>query len=323
WTRAEDRAVTGYVIRRVIQTIIVTLIVTAVTFVLLHLLPGGEVQALLGVHATRAEIALYDRLLGFNRPVYVQYGKWLWALLHGHLGFDQYSNAPVSTLIAQALPRTIILIALGLAASLLIGIPLGMYQALRRYSVVDHLLTGVAFIGYGAPDFFIGILLVTWFAEDLHWLPPFAPQGTSVGAILSDPVALILPVATFAFGEFAAWSRFMRSSVLDNVVQDYVRTARAKGAGGSRVLWGHIFRNSLVTIVTLLGLTLPFLVGGDVFIEVVFNYPGMGLMFFQAALNADYPLMLAITLITTLLTILGNLLADIGYAALDPRVRYR
>ncbi len=313
---------TGYVIRRLIQAIVVTLIVTAVTFVLLHFVPGGEVQAILGIRATRAEIASYNRLLGFDQPVYVQYGRWLWALLHGDLGFDQYANAPVSTLIAEALPKTIVLVALGSAASLLIGVPLGMYQALRRYSVIDHLLTTVSFIGYGAPDFFIGILLVQWFAIELHWLPGFAPQGTSVGAILSDPVALILPVATFAFGEFAGWSRYMRSSVLDNIVQDYVRTARAKGAGASRVLWGHVFRNSLVTIMTLLGLTLPFLIGGDVFIEVVFNYPGMGLMFFQAALNTDYPLMLAITLITTLLTILGNLLADIGYAALDPRVRY-
>jgi peptide/nickel transport system permease protein len=315
--------VTGYVIRRLIQAIVVTLIVTAVTFVLLHFVPGGEVQAILGIRATRAEIASYNRLLGFDQPVYVQYGRWLWALLHGDLGFDQYANAPVSTLIAEALPKTIVLVALGSAASLLIGVPLGMYQALRRYSVIDHLLTTVSFIGYGAPDFFIGILLVQWFAIDLHWLPGFAPQGTSVGAILSDPVALILPVATFAFGEFGGWSRYMRSSVLDNIVQDYVRTARAKGAGASRVLWGHVFRNSLVTIMTLLGLTLPFLIGGDVFIEVVFNYPGMGLMFFQAALNTDYPLMLAITLITTLLTILGNLLADIGYAALDPRVRYQ
>ncbi len=314
---------TAYIIRRVIQAIVVTIIVTAATFGLLHLLPGGEVRALLGVHATRAEIAAYNRLLGFDQPVYVQYGKWLWALLHGNLGFDQYSNAPVSTLIAQALPKTIVLVTLGVAASLLIGVPLGMYQAIKRYSAVDHVLTAVTFVGYGAPDFFIGILFVTWFAIDLHWLPGFAPQGTSVGAILSDPVALILPVATFAFGEFATWSRFMRSSVLDNIIQDYVRTARAKGASASRVLWGHVFRNSLVTIVTLVGLTLPVLIGGDIFIEVVFNYPGMGLLFFQAALNTDYPLMLAITLITTLLTIGGNLLADIGYATLDPRVRYR
>jgi peptide/nickel transport system permease protein len=313
---------TAYLIRRLIQTIIVTVIVTAITFGLLHLVPGGEVRVLLGIHATPAEIAYYTKTLGFDQPVYVQYGRWLWALLHGNLGFDQFYNAPVSTLIALALPKTILLVALGSAASLVIGVALGIYQGIRRHTAVDHVITGITFIGYGAPDFLIGILLVTWFAVDLHWLPPFAPQGTSVGAILSQPLALVLPVATFAFGEFAGWSRYMRSSVLDNIVQDYVRTARAKGASERRVILGHILRNSLITIVTLLGLTLPFLIGGDVFIEVVFNYPGMGLMFFNAALNTDYPLMLAITLIGTLLTIVGNLLADVGYAILDPRVRY-
>jgi peptide/nickel transport system permease protein len=135
-------------------------------------------------------------------------------------------------------------------------------------------------------------------------------------------VALVLPVVTYAFVAFALWSRFMRSSVLDNIVQDYVRTARAKGASERRVLWGHIFRNSLITIVTLLGLQLPVIIGGSIFIEVVFNYPGMGLLFFQSALNTDIQMMLAITVITTVLTIVGNLLADIGYAMLDPRVRY-
>ena len=132
----------------------------------------------------------------------------------------------------------------------------------------------------------------------------------------------MLPVATYAFVAFALWSRFMRSSVLDNIVQDYVRTARAKGASERRVLWGHIFRNSLITIVTLLGLQLPVIIGGAIFIEYVFNYPGMGLLFFQAAQATDIQLMLAITVITTVVTILGNLLADIGYAMLDPRVRY-
>ena len=144
----------------------------------------------------------------------------------------------------------------------------------------------------------------------------------ATGAILSDPVALVLPVATYAFVAFALWSRFMRSSVLDNIVQDYVRTARAKGASQRRVLWGHIFRNSLLSIVTLLGLQLPVVIGGSIFIEVVFNYPGMGLLFFDSALAYDITMMLAITVLTTLITILGNLLADLGYAVLDPRVRY-
>ena len=312
----------GYLIRRLIQTIIVTLIVTIITFFLLHLVPGGEVRAVLGVRASPAEIAADSKAWGFDQPIYIQYLKWLWQVMHGNFGFDILRSTPVSSLIWTALPRTIVLAVIGTGVGLLIGIPLGIFQAVRRYTAIDHIVTGVGFVGYGSPTFFIGLLLVQWFAIDLHIFPAFAPQATSLVGILSDPVALVLPVATYAFVAFALWSRFMRSSVLDNIVQDYVRTARAKGASERRVLWGHIFRNSLITIVTLLGLQLPVVIGGAIFIEYVFNYPGMGLLFFQAAEATDLQLMLAITVITTVVTILGNLLADIGYAMLDPRVRY-
>jgi len=314
--------VTGYLIRRLIQTIIVTLIVTIITFVLLHLVPGGEVKALLGVRSTPASIRAFSKQWGFDQPIYVQYGKWLWQLLHGNFGFDLQNNTQVSTELALWLPRTIVLAVIGTAVGLLIGIPLGIFQAVRRYSVVDHVVTGIGFVGYGAPTFFVGLVLIQVLSNNLHWFPPFAPSGTTIGAILSDPQALVLPVATYAFVAFALWSRFMRSSVLDNIVQDYVRTARAKGASERRVLWGHVFRNSLISIVTLLGLQLPVIIGGAIFIEVVFNYAGMGLAFFNAALATNITLMLAITVLTTLVTILGNLLADIGYAVLDPRVRY-
>ena len=316
------RAVTAYLIRRLLQTIVVTVIVTIIAFVLLHAVPGGEVRAVLGLRATEAEIRNFSRQWGFDQPLYVQYGKWLWQLLHGNFGFDLRYNAPVSTLMWAALPRTVVLSAIGTGAGLLIGVPLGIFQAVRRNSVIDHVATGVSFLAYGSPTFLIGLLLVQWFAVDLHIFPPFAPDATSIFGILSDPVALILPVATYAFVAFALWSRFMRSSVLDNIVQDYVRTARSKGAGERRVLWGHIFRNSLISVVTLVGLQLPVIIGGDLFIEVVFNYPGMGLLFWDAALNTDIQLMLAITVLTTLITILANLLADVGYALLDPRVRY-
>lgn len=312
----------GYLIRRLIQTVIVALIVTIITFVMLHLVPGGEIHAVLGIRATPAQIRAFSKQWGFDQPLYEQYGKWLWQLLHGNFGFDIKQNAPVSTLIWQRLPRTVVLAVLGVGVGLLVGIPLGIFQAVRRYSVLDHVVTGIGFVGYGSPTFFVGLLLVQWFAIDLHIFPPFAPQASSLGGILSDPAALVLPVATYAFVAFALWSRFMRSSVLDNIVQDYVRTARAKGASERRVLWGHIFRNSLITIVTLLGLQLPVILGGAIFIEVVFNYPGMGLLFFQSALTTDIQMLLAITVITTFVTILGNLLADIGYAMLDPRVRY-
>jgi peptide/nickel transport system permease protein len=215
-----------------------------------------------------------------------------------------------------------VLVALGTIVSLVFGIPLGVYQAVKRYTVGDYVLTGVSFLGYATPTFFVGLLLVEWFSVDIHLFPPFAPQGSTVGQILSDPRALVLPVLSYSFVLYALWSRYMRSSVMDNLVQDYVRTARAKGASERRVLWGHVFRNSLMSIVTLLGLSLPTLVAGAIFIEVVFNYPGMGLAFYNAALNVDYQVLLGFTLVATLATILGNLLADVGYAVLDPRVRY-
>jgi peptide/nickel transport system permease protein len=312
----------GYLIRRVIQALIVLFIVTVFTLALVHLFPGGPIRALLGPKASPQEIAYYNHLYGFDQPFFVQYGKWIDQLFHGNLGYSIRLNQTVASEIALYLPKTIILVGLGLVVSLLFGIPLGVYQAVRRYTVGDYVLTGVSFLGYATPTFFVGLLLVEWFAVDVHLFPPFGPQGSSVGAVLSQPRALVLPVIAYAFVLYALWSRFMRSSTMDNLVQDYVRTARAKGASERRVLWGHVFRNSLISIVTLLGLSLPTLVAGAIFIEVVFNYPGMGLAFYQAALNVDYATLLGFTLIATIATIVGNLLADVGYAVLDPRVRY-
>jgi peptide/nickel transport system permease protein len=312
----------GFLIRRVLQALLVTFLVTVFTLFLVELFPGGPIRALLGPRATAQQIATANQQYGFDQPFYVQYIKWVGQILQGNLGYSAKLNQSVTSLIAQDLPKTIILVALGLAISLLFGIPLGLYQAVKRYTAGDYVLTTISFLGYAAPEFFVGLLLIQWFAIDIHLFPPFAPQGTTVGAILSDPKALVLPVAAFSFGVYALWSRYMRSSVMDNLVQDYVRTARAKGADERRVLWGHVFRNSMMPIVTLLGLSLPALIGGDLFIEVVFNYPGLGLAFYNAALNVDYQVLLGFTLFATLVTILGNLLADVGYAVLDPRVRY-
>jgi peptide/nickel transport system permease protein len=312
----------GYLIRRILQTIIVLFFVTVFTLFLVHLFPGGPIKAMLGQRATVQQVNYYNHLYGFDQPFYVQYVKWIGQLLHGNLGFSNKLNMSVTALIAQDLPKTIVLVLLGTIVSLVFGIPLGLYQAVKRYTVGDYVLTGVSFLGYATPTFFVGLLLVEWFSVDVHLLPPFAPQGTSIGQVLSQPKALILPVISYAFVLYALWSRYMRSSVMDNLVQDYVRTARAKGASERRVLWGHVFRNSLMSIITLLGLSLPTLVAGAIFIEVVFNYPGMGLAFYNAALNVDYEVLLGFTVIATLATILGNLLADVSYAVLDPRVRY-
>ena len=313
---------TGFLIRRVLQALLVVFLVTVFTLALVHLFPGGPIRSLLGPRATPEQVAHYNQLYGFDQPFYVQYIKWVGQLLHGNLGFSTKLNQSVTSLLAQDLPKTIVLVSLGLVVSLLFGIPLGLYQAVKRYTVGDYVLTGVSFLGYATPTFFVGLLLIEWFAINSPLFPPFAPQGTTVAEILSQPRALVLPVAAYSFVLYALWSRYMRSSVMDNLVQDYVRTARAKGASERRVLWGHVFRNSLISIVTLLGLSLPTLVAGAIFIEVVFNYPGMGLAFYNAALNVDYQVLLGFTLVATLATIVGNILADVGYAVLDPRVRY-
>lgn len=312
----------GYLIRRILQAIVVLFIVTVFTLFLVHLFPGGPIRAMLGPRATVQQVAIFNKQYGFNQPFYVQYGKWVWQLLHGNLGYSPKLNQTVTGLIAQDLPKTIVLVLLGTAVSLIFGIPLGMYQAVKRYTVSDYVLTGVSFLGYATPTFFFALLLIEWFAVESHIFPSTAPQGSSVSQVLSQPRALVLPVIAYAFLLFALWSRYMRSSVMDNLVQDYVRTARAKGASERRVLWGHIFRNSLTAIVSLLGLSLPTLVAGAIFIEAVFNYPGMGLAFYNAALNVDYQTLLGFTVLATVATIVGNLLADVSYAVLDPRVRY-
>jgi len=312
----------GYLIRRFAQAILVLFIVTVITLALVQLFPGGPIKAILGPRATVAQVAYYNHLYGFDQPFFVQYVKWIGQFFQGNFGFSVKLNQSVASLIGQDLPKTIVLVGLGTIVSLLFGIPLGMYQAVKRYTVGDYVLTGVSFLGYATPTFFVGLLLIQWFAVDTSVFPPFAPQSTSLTGVLSQPRALVLPVAAYAFVLYALWSRYMRSSVMDNLVQDYVRTARAKGAGERRILWGHIFRNSLISIVTLLGLSLPTLVAGAIFIEVVFNYPGMGLAFYNAALNVDYEVLLGFTVLATVATVLGNLLADIGYAILDPRVRY-
>jgi peptide/nickel transport system permease protein len=305
---------TGYLIRRILQAILVTFFVTVITLFLVHLFPGGPIRALLGPRASAQEVNYYNNLYGYNRPFYVQYGKWIWAILHGNLGYSVKLNENVSTLIGQYLPKTALLVLLGLVVSLVFGVPLGLYQAVKRYTAGDYVLTGVSLLGYATPTFFVGLLLIAWFSIDVHLFPSTAA--------LSNPRSRVLPVVSYAFVLYALWSRYMRSSVMDNLVQEYVRTARAKGASERRVLWVHIFRNSLISIVTLLGLALPTMVAGAIFVEVVFNYPGMGYQFFQAAQADDVPVMLGFTLVATLATIIGNLLADISYAALDPRVRY-
>ena len=313
---------TGYLIRRVLQSLLVLLGVVVVTFLLVHLLPGGPARAALGPKATPQGVAQFNLQNGLDHPLIQQFLIYLWHLLQGNLGFSYVQNQSVATLIGQNLPRDVILVGLSYVAALVIAIPLGMFQGARRNRPADYVLTGLSFVLYSMPSFLLGFLLIWAFAVNWQILPSAAPSGATVGAILGDPEALILPVATLALISIASFSRYMRSSVIENLSLDYVRTARAKGASERRILYRHILRNALIPIATLVGLNLPVLFGGALLTEDVFNYPGMGHLFIVAATNQDYPILLGVTALVAFATVIGSLLADVLYAVLDPRVRY-
>jgi peptide/nickel transport system permease protein len=313
---------TGYLFRRLLQAAVVVLLVTIIVFILLHLLPGGPARAQLGPRATPAAIAAFNHQQGYDRPWPVQYGHWLRDLVTGNLGFSVTLNQSVTSLIGERLPKTLVLTVLSTLFALAVAIPLGVVQAVRRNQAADYLITFLAFVCYATPPFFLGVVLIVVFSVYLPVLPAEAPQSSSILVILSQPAGLVLPVLTLALLTIAQFSRYMRSSVIENLAEDYVRTARAKGAGERTVLIRHVLRNSLIPIATLLGLSLPAIFSGALITEAVFNFPGMGQLFWTAAQTQDYPIMLGITVLVGVATVLGSLLADLAYAALDPRVRF-
>ncbi len=315
---------TVFLLRRVLQSVVVILLVTVITFALLRAIPGNPAIAILGPDSFRnpAAIRAFDQQYGFNLPWYSQYWLWLRHLLTGNLGFSWKLNQSVASLLGTHLPKTIFLVGISTILALVLAVPVGVIQAVRRNKPVDHFFNGFSTILYAMPDFLIGILLILIFAIKIPIFPPEGPQGEGLGVLFTNFNALILPIAALTLVTLALFSRYMRSSVLDNLTEDYVRTAKAKGASERRVLIRHVLRNSLIPIVTLLGLSLPGIIAGALITESVFNYPGMGYLFYQAALNGDYPILLGITMVVTAATVAGSLLADIAYAVLDPRVRY-
>jgi peptide/nickel transport system permease protein len=314
----------AFFVRRVLQAIVVLLIVTMLTFALLRMIPGNVAVAVMGPTAYRdpAAIRVFNADYGFNLPWYQQYFLWLGNLLRGNLGFSWTLNQSVASLLANALPKTIVLVGISTVLAIVIAIPVGMVQAVRRNKVIDHVFNASSTILYAMPDFFIGIVLILVFSIKLSIFPPEGPQGEGFGTALANFNALILPIVCLSVTTIALFSRYMRSSVLDNLTEDYVRTARAKGASERRVLIRHVLRNSMASTTTLLGLSLPAILAGALITEAVFNYPGMGYLFYQAAERDDYPVLLGFTVVVAVATVIGSLLADIAYAVLDPRVRY-
>jgi peptide/nickel transport system permease protein len=322
-------------------------------FALVNLAPGGPLAGYgQSRHLAPERVAVVKRQLGLDKPLPVQYLIWLvgndWmrvdtgepgtapvygtrlGVLRGDFGFSFQTRAPVLAQIADRLPNTLYLMSITLLVALGIAVPIGVFSAVRQYSVFDICVTTFSFAGQAVPDFWLGLILIIVFYA---WLKnpftggPLLPSGgmfsLDKGFSVGDAVThLVLPVATGALGWIAWYSRFLRSSMLDVINQDYLRTARAKGLPEARVLYQHALRNALIPLVTLFALDLPYIVGGAVFIEMIFAWPGMGRLYYQAALQRDYPVLMAVLMIGAGFMIASNLMADVLYAALDPRIRY-
>jgi peptide/nickel transport system permease protein len=314
---------TWYLIRRLGQSFAVVCGVMVVTFILLHMEPGSVARAVIGLKATPARVALFDDLYGLNKPLYQQFFIYIQRLFEGNLGVSYQVQQPVSTLIAQRLPRDVLLLGMATVVSLVIGVPTGIYQAVHHNEFVDDAVANIWFTLYSAPDFLEAFLLIAVLCVQFHVLQPNFPGGiTSVTGVLADWRALILPVAVLSINSVAGFSQYSRSTAINVLASDYIRVARAKGLPKRLVLTRHVLRNSLLPIITILGLSLPDIIAGAIIAESVFNFPGMGLLFWQSALAHDFPVLLGITLIIGVATVLGNLAADVAYGILDPRIRH-
>ena len=292
-------------------------------FFLAYLIPGDPARTIAGPHATVATLDAIRRQLGLERPLYTQFGLYALHAVEGNLGTSIEFPTPVLSLLWQRFPATLMLTAAALVFELLFGVPLGVMSAVYRNTVWDRLSDWAVLAGMAAPTFWVAIIVLVIFAIDLNMFPsggisdPTAPQN--IGNWASH---VTLPVFTLVIVSVAGWSRFMRTSMIDSLVQDYVRTARAKGLSEFAVVFKHALRNSVLPLITLFGYNIPTLIGGALFVEVVFNYPGMGLLTYNAAIKRDYPIVMGAVLLTGLLTIAGNLMADVLYGVFDPRIRY-
>lgn len=342
---------TTYIARRLVQTVVLLFLLSIILFALVNLAPGGPLSAYGQGRRLRPEQAeILKRQFGLDKPLPLQYVYWLvgndWTrvdtngdgvadasgsrlgILRGDFGFSYRTRKPVLDEIGQRFPNTIYLMSITMGLALLIAIPIGILSAVKQYSVFDFIATTFSFAGQAIPEFWLGLLLIIIFYV---WLrnpftgEPLLPPGQMSGdnpSVMDSISHLILPVLTGALGWVAWYSRFIRSSMLEILPLDYLRTARAKGASERLVVYKHALRNALIPIVTLVALDLPYIFTGAVLIETIFAWPGMGRLYYQSAVERDYPLLMAVLIIGAAFIILSNLLADVLYAMLDPRVRY-
>jgi peptide/nickel transport system permease protein len=315
-----------YVVRRLLISIPTLLIISFVVFAILALAPGDPLSQFAMNPAVPPEVRENIRhSLGLDQPWPVRYVKWLWAVAHGDLGWSFSSRIPVMTLIGQRLPNTLAVLGVSYLISILIAIPIGVVSAVKRYSIFDHVATAIAFIGFSTPTFFSGILLILLFSVKLHWLP-FIYDSTlkvhDLPSLIEQIKQSIMPIVVLTLFQTATLARFVRAEMLENLPLDYVRTARAKGLRTSVVVIRHVVRNSLIPVVTLIALGVPSVFAGAVITEQIFRVPGIGDLLIHSIENNDTPVVMAVTFIFAVLVVVFNLVADLVYGFLDPRIRY-
>jgi peptide/nickel transport system permease protein len=315
---------TRYILQRAAQAVALLALVSLVGYAIMNLAPGGPLAVYMhNPQVTPERIAILRHQLGFDRPWYARYVVWAGALLRGQWGDSYYTGRPVLAMIGERLPATLALMLSAFGLAIALAIPLGTFAATHKYSWGDTALSFGSFFAWAMPTFWFGLMLQLLFA--VRWrLLPVAGMHEVGNASLPDLARhLILPALVLGLGSIASWSRYLRSSLLEVLSQDYVRTARAKGLPETRVRRRHMLRNSLIPIATLIGLDLHALVSGAVITESIFGWPGMGRLFLEALNNRDYPVQMAGLMMSAALLVAGNLMADLAYVALDPRIRYQ
>ena len=312
---------TAYLLRRTAASVVVLIGISIIIFFLLHLVYPAPGHDVLGIEARPAQVAAWNREHGFTQPVTVQYLHYAGRLLHGDLGYSYKLNQPIAALFAERWARSLYLSGTALLLALLVTIPLGIYQAIRRGRLGDHVATGLQFALYAMPDYLLYLLAIQVLAFTWPVLPYQASQADSLPAVIADWRSMMLPITCSAVLITASFSRYFRSSAIDTLGQDYIKVARAKGLPERLVLVRHLLRNACLPMITLTGLSIPALLSGNLIVETVFNYDGLGTLFYTSLNNEDYFVLLAYTLVGSVLTVLGNLLADITLMIADPRLQ--
>ncbi|MCU0486133.1 MAG: ABC transporter permease [Anaerolineales bacterium] len=319
----------AYILRRLLQSIPLILVISVIIFLLIQMTPGGPLAIGESIGTGRVTPEQLERLrarYGLDQPLILRYFYWLRDFLRGDWGTSFNTGRPVLEMILERLPTTLLLTGLAYGVMLVLSFPIGIYSSVRQYSFFDYVLTSLAFIGISIPSFWFGLLLLYLFSFQTSLLPAFGlndvtQEFTGFARLWDMARHLIMPVSVLALIDTAAVTRYIRASMLDTIHQDYVRTARAKGLWERRVILKHVLRNATIPIVTILALRIPDLFLGTVVTETIFSIPGMGRLFIMSADLRDYPVLMGILVIASVLVIFSNLLADLLYAVLDPRIR--